>query len=189
MYTDREKAAKFAMRQKKSPTVKRTRVSQISQEQFTVTETAIPVFQSNFVRCRVAIRGCGVLLRLLVADDNEVLRMGVRSLIGARRGWQVCGEAANGEEAIAKVRELAPDVIILDLTMPVMNGFQVAAKIRRIAPSTKIVFFSVHEVPASAKEAGADEFVSKADAAQELITAIERVTSPPEKVRSKAQSA
>lgn len=80
-------------------------------------------------------------VRLLVADDNEVVRIGVRTLIGNNPDWQICGEATNGREAIAKVRELAPDVVILDLTMPVMNGFQAAVEIRRIASSTKIVFF------------------------------------------------
>ena len=115
-------------------------------------------------------------LRLLIADDNEVLRMGLRTLIGDKHDWQVCGEATNGDEAVTKVRELAPDLIILDLTMPVMNGFQAAAEIRRIAPSTKIVFFSAHEVPVTTSEVGADAFVSKLSPAQDLITTIERVT-------------
>jgi DNA-binding NarL/FixJ family response regulator len=115
------------------------------------------------------------VLRILVADDHEALRMGLCALIGHKAGWQVCGEAANGEEAIAKVRDLAPDVVILDLTMPVINGFEAAAEIRRIAPSTKIVFFSVHDVPVVAREVGADVFVSKSSAAQVLISAIERL--------------
>jgi len=130
-----------------------------------------------------------VPLRLLIADDNEVLRMGLRALIGNRHGWQVCGEAANGEEAVAKVRELAPDVVILDLTMPVMNGFEAAAEIRRIAPSTKIVFFSVHDVPAVAREIGADAFVSKSSAAQELVTTIERVVGQPRGTRPNSNAA
>jgi DNA-binding NarL/FixJ family response regulator len=114
-------------------------------------------------------------VRVLVADDNEVLRMGVRTLIRNKGDWQVCGEAANGEEAVAKVRELAPDVVILDLTMPVKNGFQAAVEIRRAGSPAKIVFFSVHDVPATAAEVGADAFVSKAAAARDLIAAIERI--------------
>jgi DNA-binding NarL/FixJ family response regulator len=128
-------------------------------------------------------------LRLLIADDSEVLRMGVRTLIGDKDGWQICGEAADGEEAVARVRELAPDVILLDLTMPVMNGFQAAGEIRRIAPSTKIVFFSVHEFLAPAKEIGADAFVTKSSAAQELVTAIDCVMSQPRKAPSNVMPA
>ena len=114
-------------------------------------------------------------LRILVADDHEALRMGVRALISHQDGWQVCGEAANGEEAIAKVRDLSPDVIILDLTMPLVNGFEAAAEIRRIAPFTKIIFYSVHDVPVIAREVGADVFVSKSSAAEVLVSTIERV--------------
>jgi DNA-binding NarL/FixJ family response regulator len=121
-------------------------------------------------------------LRLLVADDKEVLRIGVRTLIGDKPDWQICGEATNGREAIAKVCELSPDVVILDLSMPILNGFDAAKQIREIAPSTKIVLFSVHEVPATATQTGADAFVLKATSAQELIATIERVISDLEKL-------
>jgi DNA-binding NarL/FixJ family response regulator len=76
------------------------------------------------------------------------------------------------------VWELSPDVVILDLSMPVMNGFEAAVEIRRIAPSIKIVFLSVHDVPATAREVGADAFVSKTSSAEELVATIERVISP-----------
>lgn len=114
-------------------------------------------------------------LRLLVVDESEVLRLGVRTLVGNKRDWQICGEASNGVEAIMKVQELVPDVVILALTMPVKNGFQTARELRRVAPSTKIVFFSVHDVPATAREVGADAFVLKTAPANELTRAIERV--------------
>jgi DNA-binding NarL/FixJ family response regulator len=130
-----------------------------------------------------------VPLRVLIADDSEVMRMGMRTLVGMKQGWQVCGEAANGDEAIAMVLDRAPDVIILDLTMPGKNGFEAASEIRRIAPSTKIVFYSVHDVPAAAKEVGGDAFVSKANAAEELLAAIERVVSLPNQTRTKIKSA
>lgn len=118
-------------------------------------------------------------LRLLIADDHEVMRLGVRSLLTHKHGWQVCGEATTGMEAVEKVRELSPDVVILDLSMPGMNGFEVAEKIRQSAPSTKIVVFSVHEIPASARIAGADAFVPKSADAHKLISAIEQVTGRP----------
>ena len=116
-------------------------------------------------------------LRFLIADDHEVVRIAVRILIAQTDDWQVCGEAANGIEAVLKASQLAPDVLILDLSMPGMNGFEVAEEVRRRAPSTKIVFFTMHEVPVTAREVGADAFVAKTDPAQNLITTIDRVIS------------
>jgi len=130
-----------------------------------------------------------VSLRLLIADDNEVVRVGVRTLLRQRSDWEVCGDAANGREAIAKVWELSPDVIVLDLSMPVMNGFEAATEIRRISPSTKIVMLSVHDVPAVAREVGADAFVRKTTSAAELLAAIERIVGPPHPLRAKKMSA
>lgn len=94
--------------------------------------------------------------------------MGVRILFSGNDQWEICGEARDGAEAIAKVMELAPDVVILDLTMPVMSGFDTAKQIRRIAPLTRIIFFSMHETPTTARLVGADAFVSKSSAAQDL---------------------
>jgi DNA-binding NarL/FixJ family response regulator len=130
-----------------------------------------------------------VPLRILIADDNEVVRLGVRALLNPNRDWEICGDAATGREAITKVWELSPDVIILDLSMPVMNGFEAAAEIRRIAPSIKIVFLSVHDVPATARAVGGDAFVSKTSSCQELITTIEGLVGPPQHPRAKGKSA
>ena len=127
-------------------------------------------------------------LRLLIADDHEALRLGVRTLLTHKRGWHVCGEATTGTEAVEKVRELIPDVVILDLSMPEMNGFEAAEEIRRSVPSTKIVFFSVHKIPASAKIAGGDAFVPKSAEAHELISAIERVASRPHRQENHPQT-
>src|SRR5258708_10349811 len=103
---------------------------------------------------------------LLVVDDHEIVRMGVRILLSDTNQWDICGEAKDGPEAIKKVVELSPDVVILDLTMPAMGGFDTAKRIRRVAPSTRIVFFSVHETPTTARLVGADAFGSKASTAQ-----------------------
>ena len=82
--------------------------------------------------------------RILIADDHEALRRGLRSaLLGA--GWQVCGEAADGKEAVEKVAELKPDLVLLDLSMPVMSGHDAAREILRSAPGVKIVVFTMHE--------------------------------------------
>ena len=112
--------------------------------------------------------GWAIPIRVLVADDHEIVRIGVRVLFAGNDQWEVCGEAQDGVETLAKVVELAPDVVILDLSMPVMSGFDTAKQIRRIAPSTRIVFFSMHETPTTARLVGADAFVSKSSAAQDL---------------------
>src|ERR1700682_1526829 len=113
--------------------------------------------------------------RLLIVDDHEVVRLGVRTLFANNDSLAVCGEAQNGMDAIRMVAEMSPDVVILDLSMQGMNGFELAARIRSIAPSPRIVFFSFHEIPSSARLVGADAFVSKASPLQELVLTVNRV--------------
>jgi DNA-binding NarL/FixJ family response regulator len=120
----------------------------------------------------------GPSARILIADDHETLRRGVRSLLGANSSWEVCGEAEDGKEAIEKVRELNPDLVILDVTMPVMNGLEAAVQIHRIAPSVKILIFSMHDSPtlkAEFERVGADAFVVKSAPSGELISAVARL--------------
>lgn len=128
-------------------------------------------------------------LRLLIADDNEIVRIGLRTLLRDKHDWEICGEAQNGREAIVKVRNLSPDIVILDLSMPVMNGFEAATEIRRIAPSTKIIFYSIHDVPTTATEVGAAAFVAKSTSAEDLIATIERLAGQLQEIRTKAKSA
>ena len=128
-------------------------------------------------------------LRLLIADDNEIVRLAVQLLLKDKHEWEICGDAENGREAIAKVRCLSPDVVILDLSMPLMDGFEAANEIRQIAPSTKIIFYTVHNVPLTASEVGGDAFVSKSTPAEELIATIERVTGQSQGIRARAKSA
>lgn len=90
------------------------------------------------------VPGCAPALRVLIVDDHEAVRRGLRSAVWGA-GWQVCGEATNGREAIAKVRELAPDVVILDVSMPVMGGLEAAPEILKSSPNTKVVAFTMHE--------------------------------------------
>lgn len=113
--------------------------------------------------------------RVLIVDDHEVVRMGVRGLLAGHPKWVVCGEAADGEHAIQEFLKLEPDVVILDLCLPIKNGFEVAKEMRRIASSTKIVFFSMHEIPATATIVGADAFVAKTSGIEELEATLERV--------------
>lgn len=82
--------------------------------------------------------------KILIADDHEAVRRGLRSAVTSA-GWDLCGEAVHGKEAVEKVEQLNPDLIILDLSMPVMNGLDAAREIRKKAPKVKIVGFTMHE--------------------------------------------
>lgn len=113
---------------------------------------------------------------VLVVDDHSVTRSTIRSLL-TWHSFPVCGEAENGKEAIQKVKELNPAVVLLDIEMPVMNGIQAAHEIRRISPSTKILFFTIHkeEAVSSARLFGAEGFITKSAAGTELIPALKRL--------------
>ena len=107
---------------------------------------------------------------LLIVDDHVMIRAGVRALLNRHSTVDVCGEARDGEEAIQKVGELHPDIVLLDIQMPRMNGIQAARQIHRLEPSTKIVFFTSH--PQSVFDESAmcsNGFVSKLSAETELI--------------------
>ena len=89
--------------------------------------------------------------RVLVVDDHELVRKGLALLL--EPDWEICGEAENGKEAIRKAQQLKPDLVILDIVMPVMGGTTAAREIRRVAPATKIVLLSMHE-PVTVQELG-----------------------------------
>jgi len=117
-------------------------------------------------------------INILIADDHEVVRHGVRDLLSAQQGWTVCCEAANGRDALRLVEESAPDVAILDLSMPGLNGMDAARQIRKIAPATKILIFTMHETEDLVREvfrSGANGYVLKSDAGTHLANAIQSV--------------
>jgi two-component system, NarL family, response regulator NreC len=117
-------------------------------------------------------------LRILVADDHEVMRTGVRALIEQEPGWQVCGTATNGQEAVEAARKLKPDVVILDMTMPELDGLEALREIKRALPNTEVVIFSAHhseEVIGQLFEAGAKSYIQKSDASRHLVTAIKSI--------------
>ena len=116
-------------------------------------------------------------VRILIADDHEILRNGMRVLLEREPGWIVCGQATTGHDVVAMAIELKPDVILLDISMPGMNGLEAARQIRRSVP-TPIVFVSLHDAPEFEREAisaGASGFVSTADSAGKLIEAVRTV--------------
>lgn len=117
-------------------------------------------------------------LRVLIVDDHEAVRKGVAGILGSRPDIQICGEAANGEEAVRKAKELTPDLIIMDFTMPVMDGLEAAKQILKFSPEMPILMFSMHKMDAltdAAKNAGARGFVSKGESAQNLLLAVDYV--------------
>jgi DNA-binding NarL/FixJ family response regulator len=117
-------------------------------------------------------------LRLLIADDHEIFRGGLRGLLEAQPGWQVVAEATNGREAVAKAAETCPDVAVLDIGMPVLNGLEAARQIVQSGSRTKILMLTVHDSDAmirSVLAAGARGYVFKTDAARDLVNAVEAV--------------
>jgi DNA-binding NarL/FixJ family response regulator len=119
-----------------------------------------------------------MLPRILLVDDVLLVRDSLRSLL-ATGHLEVCGEAENGQQAMDKVMELKPDVVILDITMPVMDGLKATMEIRRIAPGTKIVLFTIHdsgEAKTAAQMVGADALVFKGTAAKDLLPVLQYLT-------------
>jgi len=109
-------------------------------------------------------------------DDHELIRQGVRFIFSRDSRFTICGEAANGAEAVEQVKKMHPDVVVLDISMPVMNGLEAATEIRRLAPATKIVILTMHDSAQMRKQsqsAGADGFVTKSQVASHLLRVVE----------------
>jgi DNA-binding NarL/FixJ family response regulator len=118
-------------------------------------------------------------LGILVADDHELVRRGIRELLRARRGWTVVGEAMNGREAVEKANRLKPDVAILDISMPDLDGLQATRQIREVTPNTQVVVLTMHESDQMVRrvlDAGALGYVLKSDLAAHLVKAVKNVS-------------
>jgi DNA-binding NarL/FixJ family response regulator len=117
-------------------------------------------------------------IRILLADDHAVLRAGLRMMLGSQTDMEVVGEAADGEEALQRIREALPDIAIIDITMPGLGGLQVVRRIKDDFPDTKVVMLTVHDDEAylfKALRVGAAGYVPKKAADTELLTAIRAV--------------
>jgi two-component system response regulator NreC len=117
-------------------------------------------------------------MRILIADDNDTVRRGVVRLLSAESGWKVCGEARDGSEALQKARELLPDVILLDVSMPGMNGLEVARILRQELPEAKILVISQHDpiqLLPRVVEVGGNACVDKSRLGIDLVASIKRV--------------
>lgn len=115
-------------------------------------------------------------MRILVADDHEAVRKGVCAILGSRKDVEVCGEAENGKEAIEKAIALKPDLIILDITMPMLSGFEAAREIRKILPDVPMLILSMHEskqLIEEAKKIGMQGYVTKTQVGGTLLLAVD----------------
>jgi len=116
------------------------------------------------------------LMRVLVADDHEIVRKGLCSLIKELPGWEVAGEAADGREAVEKTREFKPDVTVMDISMPEMNGLEATRQIVKEHPGTKVLVLTMHDSDPMIRDvldAGARGYLLKSDAGRDLVTALE----------------
>lgn len=118
-------------------------------------------------------------VRILVADDHQVVRTGLRSLLESKSEWEVCAEAANGREAVEKAAKLKPDVAVLDIAMPLLNGVDATRQMLKVSPDTAILILTMHDSDALIQEvlaAGALGYVLKDDADRNLIAAVEELS-------------
>ena len=116
-------------------------------------------------------------VKILLADDHEIVREGIRRLLSSSRpDWEICGEATNGKQAIEAIQQLKPEVVILDITMPGMNGLEAAAHITKMKNPCRILIFTMHEsdrLSMEIRNTGAHGYVQKSQASRDLVEAIE----------------
>lgn len=118
-------------------------------------------------------------LRIMIADDHDLMRRGLKTLLETQPGWEICAEATKGREAIAKAENLRPDVVIIDICMPELNGIEASRQIRKVSPRTEVLVLSVHHsehLIREALDAGARGFVVKSDADSEIVSAVEALS-------------
>jgi DNA-binding NarL/FixJ family response regulator len=115
-------------------------------------------------------------VRILIADDHHVVRTGLRALLESKAGWQVCAEATNGREAVEQAGQLKPDVAVLDIGMPLLNGVEATRQIRKLSPQTEVLILTMHDselLVQEVLEAGAHGYILKDDADRNLIAAVD----------------
>lgn len=117
-------------------------------------------------------------LRILIADDHEVVRHGIAGMLGQSEEFEVCGQATDGREAVRLAEKLEPDVALVDISMPELNGIDATRQIRKVAPGTRVIIFTMHDAERLVHEvfhAGAFGYVLKSDVGTHLLTAIRTV--------------
>ena len=116
------------------------------------------------------------MVRILLADDHDVVRRGLKALLQEHAGWEICGEALSGREAVDLARQMQPDVAIIDLMMPDLNGLETTRQIRNASHGTQVLIFTMHHSESlihDVLEAGARGYLLKSDAERRIVTAVE----------------
>src|SRR6202050_1342726 len=115
-------------------------------------------------------------LRIMIADDHDLVRRGLKILLESHPGWKVCAEAQSGREAVSMAEEFRPDVAIMDISMPELNGIEAARKIKSLLPNTEMLILSMHHTDQLVREiiaAGAKGYIIKSDSDRDLVAAVE----------------
>jgi DNA-binding NarL/FixJ family response regulator len=117
-------------------------------------------------------------LKILVVDDHDIIRRGLKDLLTAKPGWEVCAEAKTGREAVTLAEQLKPEIIVMDISMPDLNGLEAARRIHKVLPKTGILILTMHfsdQLVRDVVEAGARGYILKSDADKELVTAVDSI--------------
>jgi len=125
---------------------------------------------------KAALRSGTNTVRILVADDHDIIRRGLKQLLTTRPGWEICGEAKTGREAVALAEELKPEVVVLDISMPDLNGLEAARRIHKLFPKMGILILTLHfsdQLVRDIVDAGARAYIMKSDADRDLVSAVE----------------
>lgn len=117
-------------------------------------------------------------IRIVIVDDHDIIRAGIKSVLAPHAEYEVCAEAQNGDEALECVEEFKPDILLLDISMPKIGGLDIISRVKRVSPQTKIIIISVHKLGAYVLKAlrqGVSGYLNKDNVAEELILALSRV--------------
>ena len=118
-------------------------------------------------------------LKILIADDHDIVRKGLRMLLEEHLGWEICGEARSGREAVESAIQLTPDVTVIDVSMPDLNGLEATRQIRKACPKTEVLVITHHdsdEMAGEVLDAGARGYVLKSDSDKDLVNAVEALS-------------